>query len=359
MENIFHCVNSLKDNADGVPFNASSLILMYLYDNNESNIKDISRFLGDEKLFSNTKINTLLRFLETNGKVERKNISDIDNVICNLSNGTRSEIDSAIGSGYYPFDYLTKTYLDDAASIGANSGVKKENYDRDFLVQYLQNLIQLESTLVTLDMRYKYLAGIRNLLLIEGLGDASNNAAGVEDASYKKRVIVETEMRIIIKMAQETFQIRQDYYGMGIIFPKYRHFAAVTNFYDYLSSWRCESLEGASGAYNLYEQEMRQNLILEKLDEIVNSLEIIKRNQYSLYSEVVKMNTELEKVHGQLLITNETMNKGIEKIDAVIENLETLNGVAEEIKCNSEIAAFYSKKNAELTDSLGFLMAMK
>ena len=47
------------------------------------------------------------------------------------------------------------------------------------------------------------------------------------------------------------------------------------------------------GAYNLYENELRQNIIIEKLDVIINSLEQIKANQYLLYEAIQEANQAL------------------------------------------------------------------
>ena len=52
--------------------------------------------------------------------------------------------------------------------------------------------------------------------------------------------------------------------------------------YEYISSGRCSQLEGHKGAYNLYEQEIRMNLILSKLDDVLAHLDRIEGNQYEL-----------------------------------------------------------------------------
>lgn len=81
-----------------------------------------------------------------------------------------------------------------------------------------------------------------------------------------------------------------DHYSQEIIFPKYRNFVAITAIDEYLSSGRCDRLEGADGAYNLYEMELRQNIVIGQLAAIVDNLEKIKNNQYSLYQELSKAN---------------------------------------------------------------------
>lgn len=77
-------------------------------------------------------------------------------------------------------------------------------------------------------------------------------------------------------------------YATDVIYPKYRSMAAVCTIYEYLASGRCQELEGPNGAYNLYESELRQEMIIDKLDIVIENLENIQRNQYQLY---VKLNT--------------------------------------------------------------------
>lgn len=98
------------------------------------------------------------------------------------------------------------------------------------------------------------------------------------------------------KPIAETEAVLQNLYDMGIIFPKYCNFAAVCMFYEYFVSGRCSELQGPNGAYNMYEAELRQNLIINKLDTILGSLEGIRENQFVLYTEVKKTTDALPKI---------------------------------------------------------------
>jgi len=79
-------------------------------------------------------------------------------------------------------------------------------------------------------------------------------------------------------------------YEEGVIYPKYQNLVAVSTIYEYLASGRCDRLEGPNGAYNLYEMELRQNIIIGKLSTITEHLEQIKENQYTLYYEIQSAN---------------------------------------------------------------------
>ena len=79
-------------------------------------------------------------------------------------------------------------------------------------------------------------------------------------------------------------------YDMDVIYPKYRNLVAVSMIYEYLSSGRCDRLDGPDGAYNLYEMELRQNIIIGQLSSIVENLNQIRNNQFTLYNELVSAN---------------------------------------------------------------------
>lgn len=83
-------------------------------------------------------------------------------------------------------------------------------------------------------------------------------------------------------------------YEEGIIYSKYRNLVAVSTIYEYLASGRCDQLEGPNGAYNLYEMELRQNIVIGQLSTITEHLEQIKKNQYTLYYEIQNANRNSE-----------------------------------------------------------------
>ena len=61
-------------------------------------------------------------------------------------------------------------------------------------------------------------------------------------------------------------------YELNVIFPKYRDLVAVSQMYEYVASGRCNTLSGYEGAYNLYEQELRMNIVISQLEDIYDQL---------------------------------------------------------------------------------------
>lgn len=103
----------------------------------------------------------------------------------------------------------------------------------------------------------------------------------------------------------ETKAILEKLYNKNIIYPKYCTLPALTSIYEYFMTGRCTELTGPHGAYNLYEDELRKDTIINKLDAVIENLEQIRNNQYMLYQQVksIKENSdamvsELQQIKG-------------------------------------------------------------
>ena len=76
---------------------------------------------------------------------------------------------------------------------------------------------------------------------------------------------------------------------------------------EYLESGRCSELGGPDGAYNLFEQEIRMNLIITQLGSILSKLDRIQANQAMLYDAISTGN----RLTSQLIErTNESIRLG-------------------------------------------------
>ena len=82
------------------------------------------------------------------------------------------------------------------------------------------------------------------------------------------------------------------------------------------------------GAYNLYEQESRQNIIISNLNQVASMLSRIEKNQHALYEAIQESNYYAEKMYNQ---ANDML-----KTHTAIEH-------------NSAITAYNSKIAAEKT----------
>ena len=92
------------------------------------------------------------------------------------------------------------------------------------------------------------------------------------------------------KKLNETENVLDQYYQLNIIYSKYRGLVPVSTIYEYLQSGRCSTLTGPHGAYNLYESECRSNLIIGKLDDILNRLDEMRSSQTALVQTIERCN---------------------------------------------------------------------
>lgn len=169
-----------------------------------------------------------------------------------------------------------------------------------------------------------------------------------------------------MRLLQKSITTRNELYAAGIIFEKYQNVVALSSFYEYLMSGRCEKLEGANGAYNLYEAEVRANRVIERLDTVIDSLEQIKDNQYMMYSAMCSMQAELEQLNAtmcaaldEIYETERNTSEAVTQLKNISQDSSTIAKNSEVIAYNTAATAYYAKKNAELTDAMGYLVALK
>lgn len=171
--------------------------------------------------------------------------------------------------------------------------------------------------------------------------------------------VLDKEIAEAEELLKKTFAARNELYAYDIIFGKYRNAVALSSFYEYLMSGRCTSLEGADGAYNIYESEIRANRVIAQLDTVISSLEDIKQNQYMMYEELCSIHSSLDSL-------NYTMDAALKSIRGIEANTNHMSEYMEHISQNSDViahntavTAHYSKVNAQLTNALGYMVAFK
>ncbi len=154
----------------------------------------------------------------------------------------------------------------------------------------------------------------------------------------RKMALLNQELNIVAQAHTKMSNTLNLYYQRGIIFPKYRNFVAVSSFHEYLSSGRCSRLDGHEGAYNIFESEIRQNMIICKLDEVVRKLDTIQDNQYMMYSAIRQSN---------------------QKSDSVLKALDNATDHLQAIESNTTVSAYNSNIIAQNTEFLTWLEILK
>lgn len=173
----------------------------------------------------------------------------------------------------------------------------------------------------------------------------------VTPATYAKSMI-DKEIEEAETLLKKLYECRNGLYSYDIVFKKYRNAVALSTFYEYLEAGRCTTLDGADGAYNLYENQVRADMIIGQLSQVIEKLDQIKDTQYMIYSELQTVNRSLDHL-------NETMDTALVSIQNMEKDVANISTNTDVIAHNSAVTAYYSKLNAELTNSLGYMVAFK
>lgn len=107
---------------------------------------------------------------------------------------------------------------------------------------------------------------------------------------------IEMFINRLIEEKTEIESILIQLYNINIIYPKYRDIVAVSSFYQYIDSGRCDTLVGYNGAYNIYENELMNKEILSRLDKIIDKLDEIRTIQYVLYEMIEDTNYIMKEI---------------------------------------------------------------
>ncbi len=154
----------------------------------------------------------------------------------------------------------------------------------------------------------------------------------------RKMALLKQELNIVGQAGAKMSNTLNLYYQRGVIFPKYRNFVAISSFHEYLSSGRCSRLDGHEGAYNIFESEIRQNMIICKLDEVVRKLESIQDNQYMMYSAIRQSN---------------------QRSDSVLKALDNATDHLQAIESNTTVSTYNSNIITQNTEFLTWLEILK
>ena len=81
------------------------------------------------------------------------------------------------------------------------------------------------------------------------------------------------------KILNHTKELLIELYMQDFIYYKYRNLPALTRIYEYFITGRCDELTGPHGAYNLYEDEVRKDMVISQIGQDIENLEEIEQTQ--------------------------------------------------------------------------------
>jgi len=154
----------------------------------------------------------------------------------------------------------------------------------------------------------------------------------------QNKAIIDDRKSNVKKDLKDVEKTMREYYDLDVIYPKYRNLVALTTFIEYLESGRCKSLYGYTGCYNVYEQELRQNTIIGKLDQVLVQLDQIKKVQFATYLAIQQSNA----IQSAMLNTCNEMLDETRRENAMLEAQAADNKI---IKRNSEITSTIATLN--------------
>ena len=162
-----------------------------------------------------------------------------------------------------------------------------------------------------------------------------------QDRVNREMLVIEhlkKQQQEIVAQYHATEDLLNKVYELDIIYPTYRNMAAVITILEYFESGRCAQLKGSNGAYNLFSYEEKQNVIISKIDSVINRLDQIKSTQYMLYESLKKANHTLNRVWAQ---NEEILNTNKQ----IAQNTELTAYNSQVIKNNTTISAYLDIAN--------------
>lgn len=169
----------------------------------------------------------------------------------------------------------------------------------------------------------------------------------------------DSEIEEVKEKIIELIKQKKQLHSLGVIFPKYLDYVPLVTILEYFESGRCETLKGAAGAYNIYENELRQNIIIDKLDKVISELESIKQNQFLLYTVLDDINNGVKNLSTQFQEIMVWANEATKSLESSAQSLHRIEQSTAAAAYYSAKTAEYTRRNTELTNALGFLIALK
>ncbi len=172
---------------------------------------------------------------------------------------------------------------------------------------------------------------------VEALAQLTKDEARVKKELEIRNQLIDQSKRLVAQM-RKMEDVLDKLYAIGVVHPKYHGLVPISMFCEYLETGMCTELEGHEGAYLIYEQQIRLDKILCKLDDINKNLNAIKQNQYLLYQSISEGNQLIEKV--------------------VTQNNDMIHRLGR-LEQNSELIEFNTRANYLATQALGDMMVFQ
>lgn len=160
----------------------------------------------------------------------------------------------------------------------------------------------------------------------------------------KIKHLFDDEVTKNLSLLKKSYQIEADLQTILFIMPKYLDILAVSKIYEYLITGKCTQLTGTSGAYKMYETEMRTNRNSFGSRD-AGAISVLAKREYTIYSMLSSVSN----------VMNDISNKTTAALDEIRGSTET---EAQE-EYNRAVDTYYSLIDQEVDICLEFLSLYK
>lgn len=161
-----------------------------------------------------------------------------------------------------------------------------------------------------------------------------------------QREYVNKQITELKRKLNESNRILDYFYSFNIIDFQYRHdLAAICSFYQYLRAGKTYSLSrnlqtGDPGAYNIYDNEYRQGLIISKLDIVITKLDEIAKNQRELAWAIEDANNKITTLNHTVIQSSKHIQDSLNQHSAI--NTYNQERIRKEIEYGNTMQMYYN-----------------
>lgn len=226
-----------------------------------------------------------------------------------------------------------------AKKIATQNEARRQEYENT--TEYINFAKKMQDYIEIKESQYRHAGMLAQELDKKILTGEIDQYEALSSAVTKVVRTLSPEVFKCLDLLRNAIHIRRKLYATGIIHDKYKGLVPVSTMLEYLECGRCTTLEGPYGAYNLYENDVKYQVINNKLDTIISELEQIRKNQYLLYQSLQSINATLSDLNAN----TQSMIKGLRNIQSGID----------QITYNTNQNMYYSRIAAENSSISAFI----
>ena len=174
------------------------------------------------------------------------------------------------------------------------------------------------------------------------IAQRENEKARLENVLLKSIEDERTANKAVTAEAGETLE---KYYSNQVLFPKYRGLVPVNTMLAYFQSGRAKELTGHGGAYNIYENDLKQGLIATQLEALMADPETLNEYQKAIPSKIGLIENQVAE------LMDSVQKVGIDNLTNNPNGFE----LSKKLRHSRELEACYEAVRAGLRDHMEYI----